>query len=83
MGEWMYRSTYSRPRQYLEVSVQLHSQVASPVEKETPVPIGQGLRAGLGDVERTKILHLPGLKLRHLGRPSRIQSLTSNMCNVL
>jgi hypothetical protein len=37
----MYKSTYSRSRHYLEVSVQIHTQVALPPEKETPVTIGQ------------------------------------------
>jgi hypothetical protein len=32
-------------------------------------------RAGLDDVERRKILTLPGLELRPLGRPTRSQSL--------
>jgi hypothetical protein len=32
-------------------------------------------RAGLDDVEKGKFLTLPGLELRHLGRPSRSQSL--------
>jgi hypothetical protein len=32
-------------------------------------------RAGLDDVEKRKFLTLPGLELRHLGRPARSQSL--------
>jgi hypothetical protein len=32
-------------------------------------------RAGLDDVEERKFLTLPGLELRPLGRPARIQSL--------
>jgi hypothetical protein len=32
-------------------------------------------RAGLDDVEKSKFLTLPGLELRPLGRPARIQSL--------
>jgi hypothetical protein len=32
-------------------------------------------RAGLDDVEKRKILTLPGLELRSLGRPARNQSL--------
>jgi hypothetical protein len=34
-----------------------------------------GSRAGLDDVEKSKCLTLPGLELRPLGRPARIQSL--------
>jgi hypothetical protein len=34
-----------------------------------------GPRAGLDDVKRRKFLTLPGLELRHLGRPARSQSL--------
>jgi hypothetical protein len=32
-------------------------------------------RAGLDNVEKRKLLNLPGLKLRPLGRPARSQSL--------
>jgi hypothetical protein len=32
-------------------------------------------RAGLGDMENRKLLTLPGLELRPLGRPARSQSL--------
>jgi hypothetical protein len=35
-----------------------------------------GLRTGLDDVERRKILPLPGLEFRNLGRPTRNQSLS-------
>jgi hypothetical protein len=34
-----------------------------------------GPRTGLDDVERRKILSLPGVELRPLGRPARCQSL--------
>jgi hypothetical protein len=34
-----------------------------------------GPRAGLDDVEKRKLLILPGLELRPLGRPARSQSL--------
>jgi hypothetical protein len=40
MVEWMYRSIFSWPRHWLEVSVQLHSPAALPLGKEPPVPIG-------------------------------------------
>jgi hypothetical protein len=35
----MYRSIFSLPRHYLQVSGQLHAPAASPPEKEPPVPI--------------------------------------------
>jgi hypothetical protein len=41
MGERMYRSTFSWPRHYLEVSGQLHAPAALPPRKEPPVPIGE------------------------------------------
>jgi hypothetical protein len=34
-----------------------------------------GPRAGLDDMEKRKLLYLPGFELRHLGRPARGQSL--------
>jgi hypothetical protein len=40
-GEWMYRSTFSWPRQYLVVSGQIHAPAALTPEKEPPVTIGQ------------------------------------------
>jgi hypothetical protein len=40
MGEWMYRSTFSWPRQQLEVSSQLQGPAALPPRKEPPVPTG-------------------------------------------
>jgi hypothetical protein len=39
MWEWMYRSTFSWPRHYLEVSGQLHATAALPPGKEPLVPI--------------------------------------------
>jgi hypothetical protein len=41
MGEWMYRSTFSWPRHYQEVSGQLHAPAALPPGKEPPLSIGQ------------------------------------------
>jgi hypothetical protein len=35
-----------------------------------------GLRAGLDDVEKRKLLTLPGFELRPLGRPARSQTLS-------
>jgi hypothetical protein len=43
-GEWMYRSTFSWPRHWLEVSGQLHAQAALPPGKEPSVPIGEEVR---------------------------------------
>jgi hypothetical protein len=39
MGEWMYRSMYSWPRLYLEVSGQLNAPAALPPRNEHPVLI--------------------------------------------
>jgi hypothetical protein len=39
-----------------------------------------GPRAGLDDVEKIKLLTLPGLELRPLGRPARCQSLYRLSC---
>jgi hypothetical protein len=39
MGEWMYRSTFSLPRYYLEMSGQLHAPEALLPGKEHPVRI--------------------------------------------
>jgi hypothetical protein len=40
MGEWVYRSTYSWPRHYVDGSGQLHSPAALPLGKEPSVLIG-------------------------------------------
>jgi hypothetical protein len=39
-GEWMYRTTFSWPRHWLEVSGQLHALAALLSVKEPPAPIG-------------------------------------------
>jgi hypothetical protein len=36
---WMYRSEFSLPQHYLEVSGQLHAPATLPLGKEPPVPI--------------------------------------------
>jgi hypothetical protein len=41
VGEWRYSSTHSWPRNYMEVSGQLHAPTTLPPEKELLVPIGQ------------------------------------------
>jgi hypothetical protein len=59
----------------LEVGGQFHAPAALPPEEESSVPIGYEAGwapgAGLDDVNRRKILPLPGLELRPLGRPAR------------
>jgi hypothetical protein len=69
----MYRSTYSFPRYNLEEGGQFHASGALLPRKELPVPIGGWvvLRTGEDDVERRRILLLPGLELRPLGRLAR------------
>jgi hypothetical protein len=73
-GDWTYRSTYSWPRHYLEVSGQLHAPSALSQGKE-PASVHwigdwRGPRICLDDVERRKILPLPEFDLRSLGRPA-------------
>jgi hypothetical protein len=76
MGEWMYRSTFSWTRQYLEVSGQLHAPAALLPGKRPRYPfykrlIGPQSRSGrYGEV---KIFTLPGLELR----PPVVQSVAS------
>jgi hypothetical protein len=57
------------------VSGQLHAPAALPPGKEPQVPHWIGgwvdLRASLDDLEKRKLLTLPGLKLRPLGRLAR------------
>jgi hypothetical protein len=76
----MYRSTFSCPWHWLEVSGQLHAPAALPPGKEPPGThwIGGWLcpRTGLDEVEVRKILPLPGLELRPLSRSARSQSLS-------
>jgi hypothetical protein len=51
----------------------------TPRENAPPVPMdrrfGVDPRASLDDVEKRKLLTLPGLELQPLGRPARSQSL--------
>jgi hypothetical protein len=64
----MYRSTFSRPWYYLEVSGTLHAAAALPPGVCAPgthwIEGWVGPRAGLDDVERRKFLTLSGLELR-------------------
>jgi hypothetical protein len=73
MGESMYRSTFSWPRYYLEVSGELHAPAALPRGIAPGTHWLGGCvnpRAGLDDVKKRKFLALPGLELRPLGRPA-------------
>jgi hypothetical protein len=77
MGEWMYRSAFYSHRHYLEVSGELHATATLPQGK-SPRTHWLGWvdsRAGLDSVEKRKFLTLPGLVIRPLGRPARVQSL--------
>jgi hypothetical protein len=71
---------------YRKVDVYIHVYLTSasrpgrftPIERATSTHcIGGylGPRTGMDDVERRKILPLPGLEFRPLGRPARSQSL--------
>jgi hypothetical protein len=62
MGEWMYRSTFSLPRHYLDVSGQLHVPAVLLRGKALSTHwIGGwvGPMAGLDDIENRKFLTLP------------------------
>jgi hypothetical protein len=58
MGEWMYRSTFSWPRHYLEMSSNLHAPVALPRGKKSPdtgthyIVGWVGPRTGLDDEQK-------------------------------
>jgi hypothetical protein len=74
----MYRSTFSWPRHYLEMSGQLHAPAALPPGKNPGTHCIGGWvdsRAGLDDLKKWKFLTLPGLEPRPLRRPARSQSL--------
>jgi hypothetical protein len=60
-----------------EWSASRHGRITPGEGAPSPHYIGGwvGLRIGLDDVERRKILPLPGLELRPLGCPARSQSL--------
>jgi hypothetical protein len=75
----MYRSTFSWPRYWLEVSGQLHAPAALAPEKSPGTHFIGGWvdpRAGLDDMEKWKFFTLPGLGTpASPGRPARSQSL--------
>jgi hypothetical protein len=76
MGEWMYRSTFSWPRHYLEVSGQLHAPAASPPGKSSRYPFYRrlgGPQSRSGRYGEVKIFTLPGLELP----PPVVQSVAS------
>jgi hypothetical protein len=76
MGEWMYKTMFSWPRHYLEVSGQLHALAALSPRKNTHWIWGWvGPRAGMDDMEKWKFLPPSGSEIRPLGRPSHSQSL--------
>jgi hypothetical protein len=81
MGEWMYRPTFSWPRNLLEVIGQFHAPAALPPGKKTSGThsIGGwvGLRAGLDDMEKWKFLPLPGL-----GTPTPRSSIRYTVCDI-
>jgi hypothetical protein len=76
MGKWMYWSTFSWPRHYVEVSGQLHAPAALPPEK-TPRThwIGGWMdpRSSLDDLEKRKFLTPLGLN----SDPSVVQPVAS------
>jgi hypothetical protein len=79
MGEWMYRSMFSWPRHYLELSGQLHATDALSPGEMAPgtrwIRRWVNPRTGLDDVEKRKISPLFGIELRSLGRSARRPSL--------
>jgi hypothetical protein len=78
MGEWMYISTFSWTRYYLEVIGQLHVPATLPPEKMSPVLIDRtlrGYRNRSGRHWEEKILDPTGTRILTLGRPARSQSL--------
>jgi hypothetical protein len=87
MGQWMYGSTYSWPRHWLEVSGQLHAPVALPPGKSPPSTLWiggwMGCRTCLDDVERKKNLAPTGTRTRTLGWPARSKSLYRLRHNIL
>jgi hypothetical protein len=80
MGDWMHTSTFSWPRHWLELSGQLHAQVAfTPGKRSSGAhSIGNWLDAiaGVDDLEKRKLLVLLEFELRPLGLPARSQSLS-------
>jgi hypothetical protein len=76
MEMWMYRSTFSWPRHWLEMSGQLCAPATLPLGKSPRHPLYRrlgGPQSRLDDMEKWKFLTLHGLKLRPLGRPARSQ----------
>jgi hypothetical protein len=75
-GEWMYRSTLSWSRHYLEVRGQLHASAALPPGKSPRYPLDRrpsGTQSRSG--QKLKFLTQPRLELRPLDRTARSQSL--------
>jgi hypothetical protein len=78
IGEWMYRSTFSSSTLVGgEWSASRPCRFTPGERAHDAHWIGGWVdpRAGMEDAENTKLLTLPGLELRPLGRPARSQSL--------
>jgi hypothetical protein len=73
MGEWRYRSTFSRPGTRWRWVVSFTPLPLYPSHPLTPYPLDG--RFGLNDKEKLKLLTLLGLELGLLGRPPRSQLL--------
>jgi hypothetical protein len=77
MGEWAYRSTYSWPLHWLEMSGQLHAPAALPLGKESLVPLDRRLgwpQSRSGRHGEEKILTLTGTRTPTPRSSSRRQS---------
>jgi hypothetical protein len=62
-GEWMYRSTFSWPQNYLDVSGQLHAPTALTLGKGPQYPLDRrlvGLQSRSGELGEQKIFYLTG-----------------------
>jgi hypothetical protein len=80
MGEWMYNSTYSWPGHCLQFSGQLHSRPPYSRGKEFRFPLDRRLGGlqNLDDVEKRKILPLPGPEVRPISHRSPRQVAIPN-----
>jgi hypothetical protein len=65
MWEWMYRSTFHRPRHYLDLSGQLYAMVALSPEKKKRYPLDRrlgGPQSRPGRYEEVKVLDPTGTR---------------------
>jgi hypothetical protein len=78
-AEWMYTSTFSWPRLWLEVTVELHAPADLPPVEDPTASVGweygQSHRTSLNCLEKRNFLMLPGLEAQSLGLSARSQSL--------